>query len=340
MYNFAVNESSESATIASSQPVDNAVVDGAKLASSWATRVLSWAGDTSSPSVRGAQLRSLHLALVATVTFELTQFAAFSRVHAVVDVDGVFDKEPVPAVLFLLPLALGLCLVALILGRDSAARRRGAVGAALVMGLTAVVLFPNTPNHYPLLVLVLATLALFDLEDPAEQPVALAAIRWFFVVALFLSGLQKILYGAYFGGEFFVYRIATDPAFALPFELIMPAEELARIRELGGMTEGAGPFRTSWWPIAWLSNATWILELTLPFLLLARRTRPWAIAATLLFFIGIEVAPREIFFGFIAIQLVLVFGRRDWNWRLMPFWLLALLVLTALRYLAPHINFS
>lgn len=320
VYNFGVTENREAAP--------------------WADRLLAWAGDGAPSAVRGAQLRSLHIALVATVTFELTQFAAFRRVHGVVDVEGVFDREPVPAMLFLLPLALGLILVALIFNTRPVARRWAAVAAAGVMALTAIVLFPNTPNHYPLLSLVLLALALFDLDDVDEQPSALATVRWFFVVALFLSGVQKLLYGAYFGAEFFVFRMAGDPIFAQPFEAFMPTAELERIRGLGGMVEGAGPFRTGWMPLVWLSNLTWMAELALPVLLLIRRTRPWAMVATLLFFVGIEVAPREVFFGFIAVQLVLVFGRRDWNGLLMPLWLLALVILTVLRYVAPNLDFS
>lgn len=306
----------------------------------FSARVLALAGDGSPAAIRGAQLRSLHLAVLATVTFELTQFAAFRRVHAVVDVEGVFDREPVPAILYLLPLALGLSLLALVFSRQRRARRSAAVAAAVIMTAVAFAIFPNTPNHYPLIVLVLALLALFDPDDQAEQAAALAGLRWLFAIALFLSGTQKLLYGVYFGAEFFVFRIATDPAFAWPFQFVVPADELARISSLGGMTFGAGPFRTSWLPLLLLSNATWMLELALPVLLLVRRTRPWGMAATLLFFVGMEVAPREIFFGAIAIQLVLVFGRRDWNGRLMPLWLLVLVALTLLRYVAPHFDFS
>lgn len=351
VYNPAVadpNQPAMSETLGT--PRDRASEDSAVLESaaapapaepmSFAERCLAWAGDDAPPAVRASQLRSLQLAMVATVVFEFTQFAAFRRVHAVVDVEGVFDRAALPWTLVALPIALGLTLLGLVIARHDRARRIAGAGAATVMAMIALTIFPNTPNHYPLIVLVLGMLAFYDPAKDEETAMALAGIRWLFAIALFLSGLQKILYGAYFGGEFFAFRIANDPLFASPFSWLMPSEEFARLRALGGMTEGAGPFRSSWWGLAAAANITWIAELVLPVLLLVRRTRPWAIAAVILFFIGIEVAPREIFFGAVAIQLVLVFGRRDWNGRLMPLWILVLVALTALRYLAPGVNFS
>jgi hypothetical protein len=144
----------------------------------------------------------------------------------------------------------------------------------------------------------------------------------------------------YFQGEFFAYRIATDAIFARPFEWLMPAAEMERLRGLGGLTVGAGPFRTSWWPLAVLSNATYLVEMLLPFLLLWRRSRPVAIVLPLLFFLGMEVAPREIFFGAIAVQMVLVFGRRDWNGLLLPLWTVFFIALTLARSLFPAFDFS
>lgn len=305
----------------------------------WVARVLAIAGDDGPAALHRSQLEWLRLAMLATVTFELTHYAAFRRVHGVVDVAGAFDVQPTPPWVLAMPLALALSLLAIVLGRERSWHRFGGTAAALTMATITFAVLPNTPNHYPLVMLTFGLLALFDGRDEKEAAVAVQAVRWLFAIALVLSGLQKTLYGAYFHGEFFAYRIAIDPIFATPFEWIMPAEEVARLRGLGGLDEGAGPFRTSWWPLAVLANLSWIFEMALPVFLLWRRTRPWAIAVTLLFFVGIEVAPRELFFGGIAVQLVLLFGRRDWNRLLMPLWLAALVAATLLRIAVPEVAF-
>lgn len=307
---------------------------------SLAQRVLALAGDDQSPTVHAAQLRSLQLALLLTVSFELTIYAAFRRVRAVVNVSGAFDRQPLAVAELALPLLLGLSLLAVVFARSRRARRWGAVGAAVAMAVVTVVLLPNTPNHYPMLTLAFGMLALCDPDDAAEQEIALHGLRWLFLIVLFAAGLQKVLYGLYFHGEYFAYRIATDVTFARPFEWLMPASEIERLRSLGGMVAGAGPYRSTWWPLTLVSNATYWIEMALPIFLLLRRTRNAAIIATLVFFLGMEVAPREVFFGAVAVQMTLLFARRDWNRVLLPLWTVLFIVLTLLRSLLPGLAFS
>lgn len=305
----------------------------------WSQRALAWAGDDLPSSVRGAQLRSVHIALLLALTFELTIYAIYRRVEAVVDLSGAFDRQALSVSDVAMPLGMGLSLLAVLLAREGRARRWSAWGAFAVMAAVALTLFPNTPNHYPILTIAFGFLALFDQRDAAEQEVALQGLRWLLVIVLFAAGVQKILYGLYFQGEFFAYRIATDATFARPFEWLMPAAELERLRSYGALAEGAGPFRTSWWPLSALANATYVIEMVLPVLLFWRRTRSVGVGLTVLFFIGMEIAPREIFFGIMAIQMTLLFGRRDWNGRLLPLWMVLFGALVVIRNLFPSFEF-
>ncbi len=305
----------------------------------WTQRVLAWAGDDLPATVREAQLRSVQIALLLALTFELTIYAIYRRIEAVVDMSGAFDRQALSVSDVAMPLGMGLALLAMVLAREERVRRWSSWGAFAVMAAVALTLFPNTPNHYPVLTIAFGFLALFDPRDEAEQQVALQGLRWLLAIVLFAAGVQKVLYGLYFQGEFFAYRIATDPAFARPFEWLMPVAELERLRSYGALAEGAGPFRSSWWPLAALANATYVIEMLLPVSLFWRRTRPLGLVLTVLFFVGMEIAPREIFFGIMAIQMTLLFGRRDWNGRLMPMWIVLFLVLLAIRNIFPDFEF-
>lgn len=222
-----------------------------------------------------------------------------------------------------LHLVKGVAMTAVCLAGWSARTNRIAcVAAAALAALELVAGFPRSANHHYLVVLCAGLVALPDRGRAPERDLALSALRWLAVLGLVWAGLQKVLHGYYLRGEFFAYAIARNERFAGFFAPIVSDAELARLRALP-LAPGAGPFRVDEPLFLLVSNLAWIGELVLPCLLLVRRTRPFAIAATLVYIASIELAAREIFFGGLIVNLVLLFAARDLNRRALP-WLIGL----------------
>lgn len=200
--------------------------------------------------------------------------------------------------------------------------------------------FPGNANHQYLEGLLLLLLLL--LREPEDDEVGLltAGLRWLAVVALFYAGLQKLLYGLYFHGEFLGWAAASNPRFAAILGPLMPAAELERLSAIS-LREGAGPFRVDSLLFAAASNVAYGAELVLPGLLLVPATRKLAVFGTLAYFVVIESAAREVFFGGMMAALVLCFGPAAWLRRALPIGLAGLGVLLATSFgLLPRWFFS
>lgn len=287
-------------------------------------RWLSWADDDL-PALASARRDALRLFLLVASLVEV-------GLTNLVD-----DPHPGPwSLVFPLLLLAGLlfCAVPVLKGFATTL-------AALTMFTVSIWRLPVTPNHYLVLSVALLFLALTETGRAEEHRLSLNGIRWLIVIVLVASGLQKLSYGTYFRGEFLVFDIAINGNFASPFALLLPSAELARIRELGAGLPGDGPYRTGWLPLVLVSNFTYLFEIVVPCLLFHRRTRTAALVATILFLVAIEVAAREVFFGAIAVNLLLLFGRRNWNRNLLPLFLALYALLIAVRLgLAPHLFFT
>lgn len=183
--------------------------------------------------------------------------------------------------------------------------------------------FPDTANHLYLEGVIVLFLALFDPDNPEEGALALRGLRWLVVLVLFYSGLKKLLYGYYFDGTFFGQMISYDKRFAEFFRPLLNPEEHRRLVRLFYPGEiGSGPYRIDA-PIGYvLSNATWLGEMLLPLGLLVPWLRRVALLGCLLLLLGIELAAREVFFGALFANLLLLFAPKDLNRRLFPLFLL------------------
>ena len=210
----------------------------------------------------------------------------------------------------------------------------------IVVAVDFVAQFPGNPNHQYFQLVLLALLLL--LRDTVDDEVVLltTALRWLLVIGLFYAGLQKLLYGHYFDGEFLAYTITQNDRFAWLLEALMPASEFERIRSIV-MQEGAGPFRVDSILFAGFSNLAYAAELILPVMLLVPRTRKLAVFGTLAYFVAIEAAAREVFFGGIMAALALAFGPPSWLRGARPFGYAGLVVLLATSFgLLPRWFFS
>jgi hypothetical protein len=185
-------------------------------------------------------------------------------------------------------------------------QRIGTAVAAAIVAIDLAWQFPAAANHHYLELLCLALLLLLREEIAEEARLLGVALRWLLVIGLFYAGLQKLLYGYYFTGEFLAFTIPRNPHFALILGPLMPAAEFDRLGALP-LAEGAGPFRVDSMRFAIVSNLAYLAELVLPPLLLWPRMRPWVVSAVIAYFVAIELAAREVFFGGIMVGLVLLF---------------------------------
>ena len=204
--------------------------------------------------------------------------------------------------------------------------RPACAAAALCMLVDLASVFPENANHQYVGLLAMVFLALADDGDEAQRVAALQGLRWLLLIGLFWAGVQKVVYGLYFEGEFLAVRIATDPNFAEVFGWLLPEAEHARLLSLQPGA-GVGPYRVDAPLFVAASNSVWIAEIGLPVLLLIPATRRWAVPGVIALMAAIELAARELFFGAIMVSLALLFARADWSSRALPFLAVAIAVL-------------
>jgi len=187
-----------------------------------------------------------------------------------------------------------------------------------VLMLQLVWSFPLTDNHFFLELLAVSLLCLVSRGSENDERLVLQALQWLTAGVLFQTGLQKILYGQYFGGEFLSFMIGQGDRFAALFGWILPPGEVARLASYDPLQTGAGPYRAESVLLIAASNLVYLAELTLPALLLARRTRFLAALVAIALVAGIQLGARELGFGLLFANLLLLFPERDWNRRLLP----------------------
>lgn len=211
--------------------------------------------------------------------------------------------------------------------------------AAALFGCKLTIIFPETPNHGLLELVCLLLLAALDVDDAGERKLLGQSLRWVTVIVLFQAGLQKVLYGTWFDGQFIGYMIAADDRFASAFGYVVSGEELARLKSYAALDAGSGPFSIDSLPVLLASNGTYIFEMLAPILLLVRRTRTIAAIASMAFVAMVEAAARELLFGLLFINLILLFPAGDWHRRAFPLFALAYLVLAAAGFNLVDVGF-
>jgi hypothetical protein len=232
------------------------------------------------------------------------------------------------------PVHLLLALLASLCAGAVVAHRAVRPATAIVAAIVAVDFawqFPASANHHYLELLCLGLLLLLREEVEEEVRLLAVALRWLLVIGVFYAGLQKLLYGYYFGGEFLAFTIPQNPRFALVLEPLMSAAEFERIRALS-IVEGAGPFRVDSPGFIAASNLAYLAELLLPLLLLLRRTRALGVLLVVGYFAVIETAAREVFFGGIMVGLALLFWPGEAIRRALPIFYAALAYLLAVIF--------
>jgi hypothetical protein len=217
--------------------------------------------------------------------------------------------------------------------------RRLAFGALAVT--QAVIVwreFPATGNHAYLELVFCVLCAALDRERDDDRVLFLRAVRWSVCVVLFYSGVQKIVHGYWFRGEYLAFSSHT-PSFRAVLALLVEPAEMQRLLALHGEV-GDGPYRMSSPLLLAASNSVYLLEMALGALLLWPRTRRFAVPVVLAMLVAIEVGAREAFFGLVFVNAVLVFVRTDLNRRLIPaFGVLLLAMLLSRVGILPEATF-
>lgn len=218
---------------------------------------------------------------------------------------------------------------------------RQAIFAAVALLHAGIVVaeFPEAANHSYLQVGLCSLCALLDLEREAEQELLLRAARFLFCVVIFYAGLQKLLSGYWFAGQYLAFSLSR-PSFQLVLAPLLPTDELARLTAYRGAL-GDGPYRVTAPLFLFLSNAVYVAEIGLVPLLAWRRTRTLAALAAIALIVAIEVAAREAFFGLLFINLALLFLPGNANRRLLAPIGVGLAYLMLVRFgVAPELVFQ
>jgi len=179
--------------------------------------------------------------------------------------------------------------------------------AFAVMVARLVVIFPDAYNHLVLETLFTGVAALTRSGDADEEALLLGVVRWLVVIVFAWTGLQKVLHACWFRGEFLALAIATNAHYGDLFALVMP-DEVARLRALVPLRAGAGPFLVTALPFRLLSNLVWVAEIVLPIALVVARTRALAVAASIAFLVAVQVVARELVFGVLFTNGLLLFA--------------------------------
>lgn len=229
------------------------------------------------------------------------------------------------------------CLVAGWLGWRP---RVATAASAVLLAIGIALAFPFNANHQFVELWLLGFLSLADGSQPAAGRAVLQGARWMLVIGFFWAGVQKVLWGQWFGGEFLAHRIATDPAFDQVFQLMLTGAEMERLRALEPIA-GAGPFRAAGGLLPWISNGAWIAELALAGLLCWGPTRRLAALGVLVFLFAIELGARELFFGGLMANLALLFLGARVHRAALPVFAVAYLYLFAMAVgWLPHWSFG
>jgi hypothetical protein len=184
-------------------------------------------------------------------------------------------------------------------------RRAGFAGLAALQLLVLYRDFPQAGNHAYLELIVCSLLAVLDPSLEGERQLLVRAVRWIVCVVLFWSGVQKLVHGYYFHGEQLAHSLQIE-SFRPVLALLLPADELARLSAYTGAV-GDGPYTVASPLFVLSSNAVYIAEIGLAALLLLPGTRAAATIGALLFLAAVEFAAREVFFGLLFADALLMF---------------------------------
>lgn len=263
-------------------------------------RLLALLDDEDGPAARDTGLRAFEVILVLVVATEYWARAVPKW------------GQLAPAYYGHLAAASVLCLLALRI-----TWRRWALGALAVSHAILVWReFPATGNHAYLEVVFFALAALLCTGVRDDDVLHRRAVRWMVLVVFFWSAVQKLVHGYWLNGAYLAFSL-DSAGFRPVLSWLLDPAELTRLSGYRGQP-GDGPYLVSGWRLLAVSNGTWLVELALAPLLVWRRTRRAAALLGLAVLLGIQVGAREVFFGLVFANAVLLYLPAPWHRRVVP----------------------
>jgi hypothetical protein len=266
----------------------------------FAQQVLQWVADPpgGSPADRLlAYLRLLLLLLLAETTLALLRWRSDPAASLLAALAG------------LSALALGLAFV-------RRTRRAAPFLGVAVTAFAGVRFFPNVADHLALLAAALLLAALWNPDRAGEPALALGSLRWMAAILVFSLGLQKVLHGTWFHGEFAAFQLAHGEPVAPLLAWVTPASEIARlsggdVTRLAGELPAAGDrlFRLEHPLPLVITNLVWFTELVAPAFLLWGRTRAVTAALLVPFLLIAQVGSPDLILSVFLVGSVLLFAR-------------------------------
>jgi len=204
--------------------------------------------------------------------------------------------------------------------------RRAAFAALAVMHASMIWgEFPAAGNHAYLELLLCVLGAGLDVTDEAEQVLFLRAVRWLTILIFFYAGLQKLVHGYWTGGHYLAFSVWID-SFRPVLAQLIPEQDFTRLLSFTRQV-GDGPYLVSSPLFLVVSNGSYIAEMAVAVLLALPATRRVGVVAGIGLLFAIEIAAREVFFGALVVNALLLFLPRARNARLVP---VVAVVMTAL----------
>jgi hypothetical protein len=202
------------------------------------------------------------------------------------------------------------------------------VSASVLLGFKIadiVSSFPFTINHAFFDGLLLLALASRRAEPAAGGPCAVRVAQAAMLLVFFYTGVQKVVHGYYWDGQFFALRLlyhegdmgrrlralfrAIGSLLALPPS---PAHAAPRPHALAEVPANLPAW--VWLGLRSLSVGTWMAEIGLPLLALRPTLRRGAVLALVGLEAAILVFTGEVHFGFTVVACLLCFFPREARW--------------------------
>ncbi|MFT5050563.1 MAG: hypothetical protein ACI8QZ_001965 [Chlamydiales bacterium] len=295
---------------------------------SFTSRMLVQAGPPDGPAAAADELQGSEPGWATNLRWFSTFLFMHMGARSALTIPG--SDEPFGQALY------GLAIVTAALG-CAPGFARGAARLATLMVLGQLLLsMPDTANHVFLEFVLFLLLAMLDPGKEPEAKLLMRGLRWYIAIFFVYAGIQKVIYGYYFDGQFLAYMAATEDRFTLVFQHLIPAPELERLQAFNEavLADGrhqpatdAGPYRVDAPLFVVMSNLVWMYEIVAPILLMFRRTRAAAALSIIAFVLLIELGAREITFGMLMTNLALLYLWGPWIKRLFPAFALAYLYL-------------
>lgn len=192
--------------------------------------------------------------------------------------------------------------------------RRGVFALIAVLHVGIIVAeFPEAANHSHLEATLCGLAALLDVRRDEEAALLRDAARCLFAIVLFYAGLQKLLSGYWFAGQYLAFSLAR-PTFQPVLAPLLTAEDFTRLTAYVGAV-GDGPYRVETPLFLLASNGVYVVEMALAPLLFWQPARGLAALAAIGLIVVIEIAAREFFFGLVFLNLALLFLPPSWHER-------------------------